>query len=189
MKTKIKQIKNKLTQKYNFKYAMILAAVLTSIFWGLVYGGHYYYEKKVAEIYQDGWEVGNFEGLQNGYENGYNDAYDEFYKGLSKNPEVSKLFKKYFPSMEQAKIMRAISLAESKGKQTAINKANKNKTIDAGFFQINTVHRKKGETKEQFIARMHDLEENFKEAKRVLDTQGYKAWVTYNTGAYLTYMK
>jgi len=85
--------------------------------------------------------------------------------------------------------MRAISLAESKGKQTAVNKANRNGSIDSGFFQVNTIHRKKGETKAQFISRMHDLEENFKEARRVLDKQGLQAWATYNNKAYLTYLK
>jgi len=136
-------------------------------------------------IYQNGFETGHLLGL----EEGYNNAYDEFYDKLSPNPNVSYLFKKYFPNQEEARIMRAISLAESKGKQTAVNKANRNGSIDSGFFQVNTIHRKKGESKEQFITRMHDLEENFKEARKVLDKQGLQAWSTYNNGAYITYMK
>lgn len=171
--------------KNNYKKAILLAIALTSLFYFTLYKTVKYIELRDKTIFMDGYEVGNYEGLTEGY----NSAYDEFYNKLSPNPQVSYLFKKYFPDQETARIMRAISLAESKGKQTAINKANKNKSIDSGFFQINTVHKHKGETTEQFISRMQHLEENFKAAKMVLDKQGFQAWSTYNDKKYLTYMK
>jgi hypothetical protein len=144
-----------------------------------------YTEKRDRQMFLDGYEQGNYEGLTDGY----NAAYDEFYEKLSPNPQVAYLFKKYFPNQEEARIMRAISLAESKGKQGAVNSANRNGTVDAGFFQLNTVHKRKGETTQQFITRMHNLEENFKEARNVLNKQGLTAWSTYNNKAYLSYIK
>jgi len=150
-----------------------------------VYSYNNYTEKRDKQMFLDGYEQGNFQGLTDGY----NAAYDEFYEKLSPNPQVAYLFKKYFPNQEEARVMRAISLAESKGKQVAVNNANKNGTIDSGFFQINTIHKSKGETTQQFITRMHNLEENFKEARKVLDKQGLTAWSTYNNKAYLSYIK
>ncbi|MGV8131877.1 MAG: transglycosylase SLT domain-containing protein [Candidatus Pacearchaeota archaeon] len=185
--TNIRQYKNAKKNKKNkvLFFFVLLPVVITSLFYYALYQGYSYIEKRDLEKYQTGWEVGYMVGL----EEGANNAYDEFYEKLSPNPNVSYLFKKYFPNQEEARIMRAISLAESKGKQTAVNKANRNGSIDSGFFQVNTIHRKKGETKEQFIARMHDLEENFKLARKVLDKQGLQAWATYNNKAYLTYLK
>lgn len=167
------------------KVSACIAVVVTVLFYGAWYKINLIIDQRDFENYQTGWERGNLEGLNEGY----NNAYDEFYDKLSPNPNVSYLFKKYFPNQEEARIMRAISLAESKGKQTAVNKANRNGSIDSGFFQVNTIHRKKGETKEQFIIRMHNLEENFKEARKVLDKQGFQGWSTFNNGAYITYMK
>lgn len=184
MKINNKNAKKNKTYKKLFFFA-VLPVVVAGLFYYALYQGFSYIENRDLEIYQTGWEVGYMTGL----EEGANNAYDEFYEKLSPNPTVSYLFKKYFPDQEEARIMRAISLAESKGRQTAINKANRNKSIDSGFFQVNTIHRKKGETKEQFVARMHDLEENFKEARKVLDKQGFGAWVTFNNKAYLTYLK
>lgn len=185
--TKINNIKNAKKNKKNkvLFFYVVLPILITSLFFGAWYKAVKYIETRDNTNYQNGYEVGHFEGLQEGSDS----AYDEFYEKLSPNPNVSYLFKKYFPNQEEARIMRAISLAESKGKQTAVNKANRNGSIDSGFFQVNTIHRKKGETKEQFIARMHDLEENFKLARKVLDKQGLQAWATYNNKAYLTYLK
>lgn len=177
-------MKTIITKKW-FWYLIVLPVVLTASFYYSLYKAYKYVENRDLQNYKEGFEVGHFQGLTEGSEN----AYDDFYSRLSPNPQVIYLFKKYFPKEEEARVMRAISLAESKGKQTAVNKANRNGSIDSGFFQVNTIHRKRGETTQQFIARMHNLEENFKEARRVLDKQGLQAWSTYNNGAYLTYMK
>lgn len=167
------------------KFLAIFIILVPGLFYYSLYKAVKYIENRDQQIFQDGFEIGHFQGLTEGTEN----AYDDFYARLSPNPQVSYLFKKYFPKEEEARIMRAISLAESKGKQSAINKDNKNGSIDSGFFQINTIHRNKGETKEQFIVRMHNLEENFKLARKVLDKQGLTAWSVYNNGRYLTYLK
>lgn len=173
-----------LTNKWfilGFTLPLLLAGSLTYGAWK----AYAYVEQRDQELFTTGFEIGHLQGL----EEGTNNAYDDFYAKLSPNPKVSYLFKKYFPKEEEARIMRAISLAESKGKQTAINKGNKNGSIDSGFFQVNTIHKKKGETESQFITRMHDLEENFKEARRILDTQGLTAWSVYNNKKYLSYIK
>jgi len=179
----MKKFKKLLKQKW-FWYLVILPVTLTLAFYYTLWKGFNYLEQRDINIYMAGYEKGNFEGLNDGY----NAAYDEFYDKLSPNKQVSQLFKKYFPKQEEARIMRAISLAESHGKQTAVNTKNRNGSIDFGFFQINTIHKKKGETVAQFNQRMCDLEANFKEARRILDTQGLTAWSTYTNKKYLTYL-
>lgn len=175
----------KIIKTKQFWFLVIMPLTITGIFFYSLYLTVNYIEKRDKQIFIDGYETGHYEGLSEGN----NNAYDDFYAKLSPNPQVAYLFKKYFPKEEEARIMRAISLAESKGKQTAINKANRNGTADSGFFQVNTIHRKKGETVEQFIIRMHDLEENFKEARKVFEKQSFQGWATYNNGRYLTYLK
>ena len=166
-------------------FLLLLPMVITCIFFYAYYQVVEYINHRDQQIYKEGYEIGHFQGLTEGTDN----AYDDFYAKLSPNPQVAYLFKKYFPDQEEARIMRAISLAESKGSQTAVNKANRNGSIDSGFFQVNTVHKRKGETTEQFIKRMHDLEENFKEARKVYEKQSFKAWSTFNDGKYLSYIK
>lgn len=181
-----KQIKKTLKNKH-FLIGLITPLVVTGIIFYSLYTIVTKIQNRETEIYNQAYsqayEIGRLEQLNE-------DAQDkDFYKNLSVNPKVAYLFEKYFPNKEEARIMRAISLAESKGKQTAINKANRNGSTDSGFFQINTIHKKKGETVEQFITRTHDLETNFQEARRILDTQGLKAWSTYNDKTYLSYIK
>lgn len=166
-------------------FLAIFIILVPGLFYYSLYKAVKYIENRDQQIFQDGFEIGHFQGLTEGTEN----AYDDFYARLSPNPQVSYLFKKYFPKEEEARIMRAISLAESQGQQKPKPNRNTNGSIDFGFFQINTVHKKKGETIAQFHQRMSDLEANFKEARRILDTQGLTAWSTYNDGKYLTYLK
>lgn len=107
----------------------------------------------------------------------------------SENKELNNLLIKYFKDCKDVKVMWSIAQAESSGKVTAVNKSNRNGSWDCGYLQANTIHRNKGETKDAFCNRMHSLEENIKQAKKIKDTQGLSAWVTYNTGAYMAYMK
>lgn len=177
-------------EQYNFKKAIIFAIVVNVIVWGAVFGGRWYYEQETKRIWQEGFEVGHFEGLTEGDANAREDVQNDFYNNLSKNPKVSYLFKKYFPEPEVAKVMRAISLAESNGNERIHNKGlNRNGTIDYGFFGINSVHKNKGESLDHFEKRMYNLEENFEMASKILKMQGFKAWSTYNNGAYLYYIK
>lgn len=191
----MKTIKKIIKTKF-FWYIIMLPIVINAIVWGIVFGGHWYYEQEKSRIWQEGFEIGHFAGLYEGYENGVESVNDEFYTNLSKNPQVSYLFKKYFPEPEIAKVMRAISLSESKGKQVQHYKANKNGSWDCGFFQTNTIHRNKGETFDQFCNRMnHNLEANFAMARKIYDERkkmfgdGFTAWSDYNNGKYLTYIK
>jgi hypothetical protein len=84
--------------------------------------------------------------------------------------------------------MWAIAQAESFGENDR-QYLNTNGTLDCGFLQNNSVHKFKWETKEQFCARNKILSENIKTAKGIYDKQGFQAWVKYNTGDYLRFMK
>ena len=174
----------------------MMPIVINAIFWGLVFGGYWYYQAETQRIWQEGFEIGHFAGLNEGYENGIESVSDEFYTKLSKYPQVSYLFKKYFPEQDIAKVMRAISLSESKGKQIQHYKLNKNGSWDCGFFQTNTIHRNKGESMQSFCDRMNNnLEANFAMARKIYDERkklfgdGFTAWSDYNNGKYLAYIK
>lgn len=83
---------------------------------------------------------------------------------------------------DQFPTMKAIIQAESKGNPNAINTANRNGTIDRGLAQINSVHK-------QFDAnRLFDPQYNLNAAHEVFKGQGYKAWSTYNNGAYKKFL-
>jgi len=183
------------TAGQDYKKAIWFAIIFNIIFWSAIFGGHLYYEKETKRIYQEGWEVGYFEGQIDGDATAREDLENQFYDNLSKNPKVSYLFKKYFPEPEIAKTMRAISLSESKGKQVTTYKLNSNGSWDCGFFQTNTIHRKAGTTKETFCKEMHDLEKNFAMARKIYEERkklfgdGFTAWSDYNNGKYLNYIK
>lgn len=136
---------------------------------------------KENELYKDGYEKGRFDQLNE-------TAMEKSCFNISKTKIVNELLEKHFKTCADAKLMWAIAQAESSGSQVALNK-NRNGSVDCGWLQINTIHRKKGESKASFCTRMHDLEQNIATAKEVKEKQGLSAWVTYNTGAYLTYLK
>lgn len=181
--------------QHDFRKAINLAVTLNIFVWAAIFGGHYYYEKQVSKIWQEGFEVGHFTGLEEGDANAREDVKNDFYDNLSKNPKVSYLFRKYFPEPEIAKTMRAISLSESKGKQTTTYKLNRDGSWDCGFFQTNTIHRQAGTTKQTFCNEMHDLEKNFAMARKIYEERkrlfgdGFTAWSDYNNGKYLNYIK
>lgn len=108
---------------------------------------------------------------------------------ISSNVEVNKLLQKHFKDCKNAKIMWAIAQAESKGKTDAENKANRNGSWDCGYFQNNTIHRKKGQSFEDFCKEQKDLYTNFITAEKILQKQGLTAWSTFNNKKYLTYLK
>lgn len=79
----------------------------------------------------------------------------------------------------------AIAFAESRGNPKAINRANRNGSVDYGLMQINTVHK-------QLLAsgKWDDPASNMAMARRVfLDAGGkWTPWATYNSGSYLAFM-
>lgn len=191
--------KGQFKSKTKYKTLMFLftfCVLIPGAFYGVVFGGHAYYENRVASIWQEGYEVGHFDGLIEADANVREEMENNFYAKLSTNPQVSFLFQKYFPEQEIAKTMRAISLSESKGKQVQHYKLNRNGSWDCGFFQTNTIHRSKGESMESFCDRMNNnLEENFRMARKIYDERkkmfgdGFTAWSDYNNGKYLSYIK
>lgn len=192
----MKKLLKQIIKTKSFWYLFVMPVVINAIFWGLVFGGYAYYQHETKRIYNEAWEVGYFEGQFAGYDAGVESVTDNFYANLSKNPQVSFLFKKYFPEKDIATIMRAISLSESKGKQVQHYKFNKNGSWDCGFFQTNTIHRNKGESMEAFCDRMNgNLEANFAMARKIYEERkkmfgdGFTAWSDYNNGKYLSYIK
>lgn len=187
---------NRKTQLKWSAFIFVFVILIPALFYGAIFGGHWYYEKEVKRIYQEGWEVGYFNGQIDGDASAREDLESKFYSDLSKNPQVAYLFKKYFPEQEIAKVMRAISLSEAKGMQQSHYKHNKNGSWDCGFFQVNTIHRNKGESYQQFCDRMtSNLEANFKMARKIYDDRkkmfgdGFTAWSDYNNEKYLRYIK
>lgn len=164
-------------------FITVFVVLIPAMFYYAVYQTYAYIEQRDNKIWKDGWEVGYMQGQIDQEELIANECFN-----ISKNPELNRLLKEYFKECRLAKTMWAIAQAESSGKQFAVGH-NDNGSLDGGWLQVNTIHKRKGETNQQFIDRVHDLEENIKEAKKVYDKQGLTAWVQYNNKNYLKYMK
>jgi hypothetical protein len=78
-----------------------------------------------------------------------------------------------------AQTMAAIAMAESSGRSNATN-YNTNGTTDRGLWQINSVHGYVPSTSFDPLA-------NARQAVAVYNSQGLKAWSTYNNGSYLKF--
>lgn len=172
----------RLIKTKHFWYLIVLPILLTCLFFFGLYKAVKYVEARDHAIFTDGYEIGRYDQL---VEDDYNNAGACF--NLSSNKALNILLRQYFKDCNTARTMYAIAQAESAGKQFAIGQ-NDNGTLDGGWLQVNSVHRRKGETMVQFINRMHILEENIKEAKNVLDTEGFTAWTTYKSGKYLQFL-
>lgn len=97
-------------------------------------------------------------------------------------PQVAALvIENGFPE-EHRVIMVAIAKAESGWRTDAINTANRNGSVDRGLFQINSVH---GYDPARLLS---DPRFNTQCAKRIYDSQGLKAWSTYNADKHVAYM-
>lgn len=81
---------------------------------------------------------------------------------------------------DACKMALAVSQAENGTRQCDRFGVNTNKTIDAGIFQINTVHLKKGWK----LADLLDCKKNVDYAYEIYKAQGFQPWVAYTTGAY-----
>ena len=81
--------------------------------------------------------------------------------------------------------MVAIARAESDGDPKAKGGPNSNGTYDHGLFQINDVHRSRFGLKWHL---KYNPSVNAEMAKAVYDSQGLKAWATYNNGAYKKFL-
>lgn len=171
-----------ISQKW-FWYCVVMPIVITSVFWIGVFKTHDYIEARDKQLFNDGYEVGRFEQLNEDAEELANSCFD-----ISENKELNILLKKYFKECKTAKTIWAIAQAESSGKQFAVG-VNDNGTMDGGWLQVNSIHRRAGETQVAFIGRMHNLEENVSLASEVYKKQGFNAWVTYKTGKYKQYLK
>jgi hypothetical protein len=75
----------------------------------------------------------------------------------------------------------AIALAETGGKNERSIKANSNGTYDWGPWQVNDVNN-------PTEAEKTNPASNAEKAHAIFLSQGWKAWSTYNSGAYLTHM-
>jgi cell wall-associated NlpC family hydrolase len=86
-----------------------------------------------------------------------------------------------FPSGDQA-TMVAIAKAESGFRVEARGGPNRNGTYDYGLFQINSVH------KYDTGRLTSDAAYNTSCAKKIYDSQGLRAWSTYNAGRHSAFM-
>jgi hypothetical protein len=98
---------------------------------------------------------------------------DSVATGSSQNPQedVIELIKQTFP--EEPEMMVKIAKWESSLRPEAINN-NKNGTQDCGLLQVNSIH---GYDCKWLL----DVNNNLKVARKIYDTQGKQAWVSYNT--------
>lgn len=87
-------------------------------------------------------------------------------------------------SADAAKTMVAIAWDESGFKTSAINTHNTNGSKDYGLFQINSVHLKEAAfVKNGWTATaLMEGHVNARAAKTIYDSQGFRAWATYNHG-------
>jgi hypothetical protein len=79
----------------------------------------------------------------------------------------------------------AVSQAENGTRQCDRFGVNTNKSIDAGIFQINSVHLKKGWK----LSDLLDCHKNVDYAKQIFDAQGWEPWVAYTNGSYKKFLK
>lgn len=82
---------------------------------------------------------------------------------------------------EEPDIMLAIAKAESKLNPHALNRANRNGSVDIGIFQINSIH---GYDEEY----LKNEDNNLIIARKIYDKQGLNAWSAYKNGAYLKWL-
>ncbi len=100
--------------------------------------------------------------------------------GQDESPlSIEEKIRKTFP--ENPEVMIAIAKAESKLNPHAINRANRNGSVDTGIFQINSIHG----YSEEFLK---NEDNNLKVARKIYDTQGITAWSAYNNGAFLNWL-
>jgi len=84
---------------------------------------------------------------------------------------------------KDCKLALAIQKAEnSTGNCEAMN-VNTNGSVDFGYFQINSIHLKKGWK----IADLVDCQRNIDKAFEIYQAQGFSPWTTYKTKAYLKF--
>ena len=79
----------------------------------------------------------------------------------------------------------AVARAESGLRESVFN-INTNNTIDVGLFQINSIHYSKTGCS---LKEVSTAIGNIKCAKQIFDASGWNAWVAYNSGAYIKFLK
>ena len=110
--------------------------------------------------------------------------------------EINKLALDAGFDKEQAKIMTAISLAESAGKPNAFNDNEKTGDLSYGLWQINMLDkpnfRMGTERRDQFGIEdndaLYDPSINAMAAKNIFDKQGFDAWSVYKSGKYKEFL-
>lgn len=92
---------------------------------------------------------------------------------------LESLIRETFP--EEPDVMLAIAKAESRLDNSIPPNQNRDKSWDTGIFRINSVH---GYSQEY----LSDIHNNIKVARKIYDTQGKNAWVTFWNGDYKKYL-
>jgi cell wall-associated NlpC family hydrolase len=98
-------------------------------------------------------------------------------------PQVAQLvIEAGFPEQDRV-TMVAIAKAESGWMVDAVNTANSNGSVDRGLFQINSIHKQFDPAK-----LLSDARYNTQAAKSIYDSQGLRAWSTYNADKHVKFM-
>lgn len=84
--------------------------------------------------------------------------------------------------IENYKVAIAVARAESGMREDAIG-INTNNTIDVGIFQINQIHFKKDGCS---LAEVSTIKGNVDCAYQIFEDQGWKPWVAFNTGRFIS---
>lgn len=85
---------------------------------------------------------------------------------------------------KDAAMALAISHAENGTRQCDRFHVNNDKSIDAGVFQINSIHMTKGYT----LKDLTDCKKNIEIAKQLYDKQGWTPWTTFKNKSYLKFL-
>lgn len=95
-------------------------------------------------------------------------------------------------SPDQAKLMAAIALAESGGNTNAVGDQNLVSGTwgpSIGLWQIRSLHAQRGTGKERDGSRLTDPSFNARSARIIYESQGFRAWSVYSSGAWAKHSK
>lgn len=95
-------------------------------------------------------------------------------------------------SHDQAQLMAAIALAESGGNANAVGDQNLVSGTwgpSIGLWQIRSLHAQRGTGKERDGSRLTDPAFNARSARIVYESQGFRAWSVYSSGAWAKHAK
>ena len=98
-------------------------------------------------------------------------------------PKISwnDAIREVFPKDEAGKMIR-ICMTENKSQNPDAKNYNTNGTVDASWCQVNSVHKPKNMSIDEWLENLTDPRFHAKEVRKIYLSQGWGAWVVYNRG-------